>query len=209
MSSRNRSLIFIVIFSHNSRLTKVIRYYALRTILFDVEVYWTVFDVFHFHNQEKYALCGVTCQQEKKLKKGVDHPRKVWFNYLRYEEVHSMGRRSEHRSRSRQGVSQPHLQVLDYMRCAGWQVILSCGQRWLARLQVSGAASRPRKGFEGEAEERPRLCGRQVYWCQFYFGSVFSSRLQVRAGLLQPLQGWDVCGLPQRHAVAQSGTGCL
>ena len=39
MSSRNRGLISIVIFSHNSRLTKAIRYYALRAILFDVEVY--------------------------------------------------------------------------------------------------------------------------------------------------------------------------
>ena len=187
MSSGDRALTLAVILSHDSWRAKSVRDNPFRAILFCIVIDWTVFYVFEFHNRDQYELFGGTRQHEKKFKKGVDPPRKVWLNYLRYEEVHSMEGRSEHRSRPRQGVSQPHLQVLDYMRCEGWQAVLPSGSCWLARLKVSGAASRPRKGSEGEAEERSRLCGWQVPWCEFRASAVYASRLQVRAGFLQSL----------------------
>jgi len=66
VASRNRALILSVELGHDSRRAKSVRDYPFWAVLLFVVVYRTVFDIFKFHNQEKYALCGATCQQEKK-----------------------------------------------------------------------------------------------------------------------------------------------
>ena len=39
MSGRNRGLVFVMVFSYNPRLTKIVRYYALRAVSLNIEVY--------------------------------------------------------------------------------------------------------------------------------------------------------------------------
>jgi hypothetical protein len=60
----------------------------------------------------------------------MEEPKITWeeFKHRKQRKLFiCMERRTEHRSRSRQGVSQPNLQVLDYMRCEGRQAILPRG----------------------------------------------------------------------------------